>query len=85
VAIVGGIEGVCSSGTVGVCVEAVRVWIGELFVGLVFKNLVMSSGVLAGVTLSMNTHDGSINTMELSSEWLGTGMSDAESMSRCIN
>jgi hypothetical protein len=95
-AIVGGIEAAgceaesedeLSSGDVVdvVCVEAARVWSGVVFVGLWFTKLVMSSGVFAGVTLSMNCHDGSSKTIELWSEWLGTGMSDAESMSFCFN
>jgi hypothetical protein len=56
---------------------------GELFVGLLFTNSVMSSGVFAGVTLSMNCHEGSSSTMELVSEWSGTGMLEADSMSFC--
>jgi hypothetical protein len=57
---------------------------GALFVGPGFMKFVMSSGVLAGVTLSMNCQAGSRRTMELSSEWFGMGMSEAESMSFCV-
>jgi hypothetical protein len=56
---------------------------GELFVGLLFTNSVMSSGVFAGVTLSMNCQEGNSNTIELVSEWSGTGMSDADNISFC--
>jgi hypothetical protein len=53
---------------------------GLLFVGPVFMKLVMSSGVLVGVTLSMNCQAGRRRTEVLSSEWLGMGMSEAESI-----
>lgn len=82
----GGIEG-ASAGSVSsacadsVCMEAVRYGKGVLFVELGFTNLVIRSGVFAGVTLSMNCHEGSSSTIELWSEWFGMGMSDAESMS----
>lgn len=93
-AIVGGIEGVASedvvvdeysSGNAGVWVEVERVLMGVVFVGLAFTKVVMSSGVFAGVTLSMNCHEGRSSTMVLSSEWLGIGMSDAESISFWIS
>lgn len=54
---------------------------GVLFVGPGFTKPVMSSGTFAGVTLSMNCHDGSRRTMELWSEWSGTGMLEADNMS----
>ena len=38
---------------------------GMLFVGPGLTKPVMSSGMFAGVTLSMNCHDGSSSTMEL--------------------
>jgi hypothetical protein len=78
---VGGIEG--ASADWGVCVdEDTRSDNnGALLVGPVFTKDVMSSGVLAGVTLSMNCQAGRRRTMELWSEWLGTGMSEAESIS----
>jgi hypothetical protein len=81
---VGGIDDVAilSSGMLaGVCVEDVREPSGVLFVGLGFTKSVINSGMFAGVTLSINCHDGSRSTMELWSEWSGMGMSDAESMS----
>lgn len=81
VAIVGGIDEGSSGCVDGVCVEALRLGNGELLVGPGFTNFSMSSGVFVGVTLSMNCHAGSSSTMELWSEWSGTGISDAESMS----
>ena len=41
---------------------------GESFVELRFTKSVMRSGTLAGVTSSMNCHEGSSNTLELVSE-----------------
>lgn len=78
---VAGMEGVDedSSGSMG----GGRVCSGWAFVGLVLMYLLMRSGVLAGVTLSMNCHEGSSRTVELVSEWSGTGMSEADSMSFC--
>jgi hypothetical protein len=83
---VGGTDGAVvfsSAMLAGVCVEDVRAPSGELFVELGFTKFVISSGTFAGVTLSMNCHDGSRSTIELWSEWSGTGMSDAESISFC--
>lgn len=54
---------------------------GVLFVGPMLTKFVMRSGVLAWVTLSMNCHAGRRRTMVEWSEWSGTGMSEAESMS----
>jgi hypothetical protein len=45
----------------------------------------MSSGVFAGVTLSMNCQAGRRRTEEEWSEWFGIGMSEAESMSFCTS
>lgn len=56
---------------------------GLLFVGPPLTKCVMSSGTFAGETLSMNCHDGSRSTVELWSEWSGTGMLEADSMSLC--
>lgn len=66
---------------VEVCVDMLRACMGELLVGPGFTYLVMSSGVFAGVTLSMNCQAGRSRTMEEWSEWFGTGMSEAESIS----
>jgi hypothetical protein len=62
---VGGIEDDASVGCWGVCVDAfVRVDdSGELFVGPGLTKEVMSSGVFAGVTLSMNCQAGRRRTM----------------------
>lgn len=65
-----------------VAVLAVVLVMGEVFVGPQFMKVVISEGVLAGVTLSMNCQDGSSRTEVLWSEWLGIGMSEAESMRR---
>lgn len=54
---------------------------GEVLVGPLLMNSVMSSGVFCGVTLSMNLNAGRRRTVVLWSEWLGTGMSEAESIS----
>lgn len=54
---------------------------GVLFVGPGLTYSVMSCGMFAGVTLSINCHEGSSSTIELWSEWFGMGMSEAESMS----
>lgn len=73
-----------SSGGIEAGIEgAGRVRIGVLFVGPGLIKVVMSSGVFAGVTLSMNCQDGSSKTMELWSEWSGMGMLEADSMSFC--
>jgi hypothetical protein len=72
----------CSRGADEVWVAAALVFgYGELLVGPGFMKCVMSSGVLAGVTLSMNCQAGRRRTEVLWSEWSGTGMSEAESMS----
>jgi hypothetical protein len=55
---------------------------GVVFVGPLLTNVVISSGVLAYVTLSMNCHAGSTRTRVLWSEWSGIGMSDADSIRR---
>lgn len=57
---------------------------GVLFVGPGLTKPVMSSGTFAGVTLSMNCHAGSRRTVELWSEWSGTGMLEADNMSFCV-
>lgn len=54
---------------------------GEEFVGPGLTKWVIRSGVLAGVTLSIHCQAGSRRTVVLWSEWSGTGMSVAESMS----
>lgn len=56
---------------------------GDMFVGPLSTYSLMRSGVFAGVTLSMNWNEGRSSTEVLLSEWSGTGMSDAESMSLC--
>jgi hypothetical protein len=65
----------------GGCDGAIRGRNGVLLVGPGLTNSVMSSGMFAGVTLSMNCHDGSSSTIELWSEWSGTGMLEADSIS----
>lgn len=70
-----------SSGDVEGGKVAVRERNGVLFVGPGLTKPVMSSGTFAGVTLSMNCHDGSRRTIELWSEWSGTGILEADNMS----
>jgi hypothetical protein len=86
IAAVSGVEGdpeEDSSGDVEEGNAAVRERNGVLFVGPGLTKPVMRSGTFAGVTLSMNCHDGSRRTMELWSEWSGTGMLEADNMSFC--
>jgi hypothetical protein len=78
---VGGIEGASVDGAVCVDEDTRLDDKGTLLVGPGFTKDVISSEVLAGVTLSMNCQAGRRRTMELWSEWFGTGMSEAESMS----
>lgn len=56
---------------------------GEVLVGPALTKSRMSSGVFAGVTLSMNWKEGRRRTVVLWSEWSGMGMLEAESMRRC--
>ena len=56
---------------------------GDMFVGPLSTKSRMRSGVFSGVTLSMNWKEGRRSTVVLLSEWSGTGMSEAESMSLC--
>jgi hypothetical protein len=65
----------------GGCDGAIRGRNGVSLVGPGLTNSVMSSGMFAAVTLSMNCHDGSSSTIELWSEWSGTGMLEADSIS----
>jgi hypothetical protein len=65
----------------GGCEGAARARNGVSLVGPGSTNVDISSGIFAGVTLSMNCHDGSSSTIELWSEWSGTGMLEADSMS----
>jgi len=65
----------CSSG------EGFVYGYGDEFVGPGLTKWVMRSGVFAGVTLSIHCQAGSRRTDVLWSEWSGTGMSVAESMS----
>ena len=55
---------------------------GVVFVGPVFMKFVIRSGVLEGVTLSMNWKAGRRRTVVLWSEWSGMGIFEAESMRR---
>jgi hypothetical protein len=65
----------------GACDGAIRARNGLSLVGPGLINSVMSCGMFAGVTLSINCHEGSSSTIELWSEWSGTGMLEADSMS----
>jgi hypothetical protein len=65
----------------GVCDASVRARNGLWLVGLGLTNSVISCGMFAGVTLSINCHEGSSSTIELWSEWSGTGMLEADSIS----
>jgi hypothetical protein len=62
---VGSAEEVSSGDFGGGNAEALWERNGMLFVGPRLTKPVMSSGMFAGVTLSMNCHDGSSSTMEL--------------------
>lgn len=59
-----------------------RVPRGDMFVGPLFTKSLIRSGVFAGVTFSMIWKEGRRRTDVLWSEWLGTGMLEAESMRR---
>jgi hypothetical protein len=70
-----------SSDAEGGIVEDARKRNGVSLVGPGLTKPVISSGMFAGVTLSMNCHDGRRSTMELWSEWSGTGILEADNMS----
>lgn len=55
---------------------------GVVVVGPALTNLLINSGVFSGVTLSINWKAGRSRTVVLWSESSGTGMFDADSLSR---
>jgi hypothetical protein len=72
------VEGSEEDGGVEVVVVGPR---GDVLVGPLSTKFLIRSGVLAGVTLSMNWNEGRRRTVVLSSAWSGIGMLEAESIS----